>query len=223
VNDLQHWTLQAGASVRALDQPGAREALIFYKDLFTTQAVAPASAPQEDYGTNLQAFLDGKLAMWWVWDAFYGQMTLEPEFWKDQVTAFSVLPAGPANAGTSIGAWGWSISKFADNKDQAKQWVAYTSRPEVMKLLSQRSTTPARTSLWADPEYQETTPQIALLSAMSEQGDPFVGRPVSAGFQEVSDAAEQNVHAFLTDQVDVDTAIERAMEKINEVNEREGI
>lgn len=221
VNDIQHWTLQAGASVRALDHPGAREALVFYKDLFTTNGVAPPSSPQDDYNTNLQSFLDGRLAMWWVWDAFYGRLTLEPDFWNDQVDAFATLPSGPDNSGTSIGAWGWAINANAANMDQAKEWVAFTSRPEVMKNLMYRATTPARTSLWADPEYQETTPQIALLSAMQDAGNPFVGRPVSAGFQEVSDAAEQNVNAFLTDQVDVDTAIERAMDRINEINERE--
>src|SRR5690606_24383115 len=88
VNDIQHWTLQAGASVRALDHPGAREALVFYPDLFTPNGVAPPSSPQDDYNTNLQSFLDGRLAMWWVWDAFYGRLTLEPDFWNDQVDAF---------------------------------------------------------------------------------------------------------------------------------------
>lgn len=220
-NDIQHWTNQAGGGVTQLDQPGSREALEFYKDLFATHNVAPAATPEEDYNSILQGFLDNRFAMWWVWDGFFGAMRSDDAFWNDQVSVMAPMPKGPANNQTSIGAWGWSMNAASEKKDLAKQWIEYTARPDVVRSLSIRGNSPARISLWNDPSYQEELPQARYLAELAEV-DGLKARPISPGFQEIYDAAEQNIHAYLTDQVDVDTAIERAMEKIRPVLEREG-
>lgn len=220
-NEIQHWANQAGGAINALDQEGSKQAITFYKDLFAKHKVAPPSTPQEDYNTVLQGFLDGKYAMWWVWDVFLGVMTSDQEFWKDQVSVMVPQLKGPDNAETSIGCWGWAINGLSGRKDQAKQWIEFTSRPEIMKHEMLRGNAPARTSLWTDPEYQERAPQLPFMVQMTEGGEsPFQARPVTPGIQEIYDAAEQNIHAYLTDQVDLDTAIERAMEKINPILER---
>jgi len=220
-NEIQHWANQAGGAINALDTEGSKQAITFYKDLFTTHKVAPPSTPQEDYNTVLQGFLDGKYAVWWVWDVFFAAMTTDETFWKDQVSVMVPQMAGPQNAETSIGCWGWAINGFSGRKDQAKQWVEFTSRPEIMKHQMLRGNAPARTSLWADPEYQERAPQLSFMAQMIEGGEsPFRARPVTPGIQEIYDAAEQNVHAFLTDQVDLDTAVAQAMEKIRPILER---
>ena len=221
-NDIQHWANQAGGSVTQLDNPGSREAIVYYRDLFATHNAAPASTPEEDYNTILQGFLDGRYAMWWVWDGFYGAMRSDPEFWKDQVAVMAPLPKGPVNAQTSIGAWGWAINANSAKKDLAKQWVEYTARREVVASLAVRGNAPARLSLWNDPEFQQQVPQVKYLADLGATGDAFKARPINPGFQEIYDAAEQNVHAYLTGQIDVDTAIERAMDKIRPVLEREG-
>lgn len=220
-NDIQHWTNQAGGSVLRLDDPGSRQALVFYKDLFATHKIAPPSAPQEDYDTNRQGFLDGRYAMWWTWSGVLGAMRSNQEFWKDQVSVMVPMPKGPSNAQTNIGCWGWSINNASAKKDLAAQWVAFTARPEVMKLLMFSGSGPARTSLWSDPEYQERAPQLPYLAQLAQAGDFLKARPITPSFQEIYDAAEQNVHAYLTGQVDVDGAIERAMDKIRPIVERE--
>lgn len=218
-NDIQHWANQAGGAIDRLDHPGSREALIYYKDLFATHKVAPPTVPEQGGGEILQGFLDNKYAMFWVWDGFLGAMRDDKEFWKGQVGAFVPLPKGPENAETSIGAWGWAISAYSTKKDLAKEWIEFSSRPEVMKLQMLRGNAPARLSLWADKEYQDLAPQLVFLSQLAEAGAPFQARPISPGVQAVYDAAEENIHAYITDQIDVDTAIERAMEKINPIRE----
>jgi ABC-type glycerol-3-phosphate transport system substrate-binding protein len=156
--------------------------------------------------------------MWWVWDGFYGALRGDEEFWNDQVAAFSPLPQGPENAETSIGAWGWSINAYSTKKEFAREWVEFSSRPEIMRLQMLRGNAPARVSLWSDEEYQELAPQLPYLADLAEL-NVLQARPISPGVQAIYDAAEANIHAYLTDQIDVDTAIERAMEEIAPIRE----
>lgn len=220
-NDIQHWTNQAGGAINNLDNDGAKQALQFYKDMFTVHKIAPPSTPQEDYTSGFQGWLSDKYAMWWCWDGFLGAMRTNQDFWKDQVSAF-LPPMGPKNAQTITGCWGWSISAFSTKKDLAEQWVEFTARPEIMKLQILRGRVPARMSLWSDKEVQDKAPSAPFLEALAKAGPDLVkARPVTPSIQEIYDAAEQNVHAFLTDQVDLDTAVKSAMARIGPILERD--
>ncbi|MBV7330811.1 sugar ABC transporter substrate-binding protein [Chloroflexi bacterium TSY] len=219
-NDIQHWTNQAGGAINDLDNDGAREALSFYKALFAEHGVASPSVPQDDYGAVFQGWLDNKYAMWWCWDGFFGAMRTNEEFWDNQVSAF-LPPMGPDNAQTITGCWGWAIPSGSPKQDLAEQWVEFTARPDVMKQQIFRGRVPARVSLWSDPEVQDLAPSSPFLLALAEAGDLVKARPVTPSIQEIYDAAEENIHAYLTDQISLDEAIESAMSKINPILERD--
>jgi len=68
---------------------------------------------------------------------------------------------------------------------------------------------------------QDKAPSAPFLKQLAEAGDLVKARPVTPSIQEIYDAAEQNIHAFLTDQVDVDKAINDAMAKIKPILERD--
>ncbi|MCL5995242.1 MAG: extracellular solute-binding protein [Chloroflexi bacterium] len=220
-NEIQHWTNQAGGAINRLDDPGSKEAIVFYKELFSKHKVAPASVPQEDYSTVFQGWLGDKYAMWWCWDGFFGAMRTNKDFWKSQVSAF-LPPMGPKNAQTVTGCWGWAISAYSEKKELAEQWVGFTARPEIMKLQILRGRVPARMSLWSDPEVQDQAPSAPFLEALAKAGpDSVKARPVTPSIQEIYDAAEQNIHSYLTDQVNVETAIDNAMKKIKPILDRD--
>ncbi len=220
-NEIQHWTNQAGGAINRLDDPGSREALIFYKEMFAKHKIAPPSVPQEDYGSVFQGWLGNKYAMWWCWDGFLGSMRTNKDFWKNQVSAF-LPPMGPKNAQTITGCWGWAISGYSQKKELAEEWVAFTARPDIMKMQILRGRVPARMSLWADKEVQDLAPSSVFLNELAKAGpDSVKARPVTPSIQEIYDAAEQNIHAYLTDQVDIDTAIDNAMKKIKPILDRD--
>ena len=219
-NEIQHWTNQAGGAINNLDNDGARAALSFYKALFAEHGVAPASVPQEDYSTVFQGWLANKYAMWWCWDGFFGAMRTNDDFWADQVSAF-LPPMGPDNAQTITGCWGWAIVANSPQPDLAAQWVGFTARADVMKQQIFRGRVPARVSLWADAEVQDLAPSSTFLLDLAEAGNLVKARPVTPSIQEIYDAAEQNVHAYLTDQVSLDEAVNNAMDKINPILERD--
>jgi len=219
-NDIQHWTNQAGGAINRLDHPGSREALALYKALYTEHMVTPPSAPQEDYTSVYQAFLDNKYAMWWVWDGFLGGMRTSEDFWKDQVSAF-IPPKGPENNQTTTAAWGWGVNGFSEKQDLAAQWIEFIARPDVMKMMIVRGRVPARISLWSDPEVNDLAPSSIFLQQLAESGDAVKARPVTPSIQEIYDLAETNIHAYLTDQKDLDTAINDAMSQINPILDRD--
>ena len=90
-----------------------------------------------------------------------------------------------------------------------------------MKQQIYRGRVPARVSLWADPEVQDLAPSSPFLLDLAAAGGLVRARPVTPSIQEIYDAAEQNVHAFLTDQVSLDEAVTAAMDKINPILERD--
>ncbi len=219
-NEIQHWTNQAGGAINKLDNDGAREAIALYKALFAEHNVAPDSVPQEDYSTVFQGWLADKYAMWWCWDGFLGAMRTNEEFWADQVSAF-LPPKGPDNAQTITGCWGWAIVAGSPKQELAAEWVGYTARADIMKQQIFRGRVPARVSLWSDAEVQDLAPSSPFLLELAEAGDLVKARPVTPSIQEIYDAAEQNVHAYLTDQVSLDEAVKAAMDKINPILERD--
>lgn len=219
-NDVQHWTNQAGGAINNLDNPGAIEALTFYKAMFAEHKVSPASVPQEDYSTVLEGFLNHKYAIWWVWDGFLGAMRGDDEFWQNQVSSF-VPPAGPDNNQTTTACWGWGINGFTEKPELAAEWTAFVNRPEIMKNQIYRGRVPARISLWSDPEVQDLAPSSVFLELLAQAGEAVRARPVTPSIQEIYDIAESSVHAFLTDQKDVETAVAEAMAQINPILERD--
>ncbi len=219
-NDIQHWVNQAGAAINDLDNDGAREALAYYKDLFATEKIAQPSTPQDDYSAVFQGWLDNRYAMWWCWDGFFGAMRTNQDFWQDQVSAF-LPPKGPVNAQTITGTWGWAIPTSTTKPEMAAQWVGYTARPEVMKKQILRGRVPARISLWSDPEVQDMAPSAPFLLDLAEGGDLVKARPITPSIQEIYDAAEESISAYLTDQIDLETTIAQAMAKIDPILERD--
>jgi multiple sugar transport system substrate-binding protein len=219
-NDMQHWTNQAGAAINALDKPGAKEAIVFYKDLYAKHKVSQPSAPQDDYTAVLNGFLDNKYAMWWCWDGFLGAFRNNKDFWKEQVSSFPA-PKGPVNNQTITGCWGWAMSNYSAKKDLGANWIAWANQPENMKTQIERGRVPARMSLWSDPEVQDRAPSAVFLAEMAKDPNSFKARPITPSIQEIYDAAEENIHAYLTDQVDVDTAIAKAMDKIGPILKRD--
>jgi multiple sugar transport system substrate-binding protein len=219
-NEIQHWTNQAGGAINNLDTEGSRQALTLYKDLFAEYKIAQPSTPQDDYTAVFNGWLDDKYAMWWCWDGFYGAMRTNEEFWADQVSAF-LPPMGPDNATTITGCWGWAVSAYSEKKDLAETWFEYTARPDVMKQQIYRGRVPARVSLWSDPEVQDLAPSSIFLQMLADAGNLVKARPVTPSIQEIYDAAEEPVHAFLTDQMTVDEAVKAAMDKIDPILERD--
>jgi len=149
----------------------------------------------------------------------------------------SVVTAHCANPGSMLtclepGATGWLTRVDTTGRRLAYTWQVATvggARIFVNPVLVnavvaeaiERGRVPTRMSLWSDPEVQKLAPSAVFLAEMAKDPTSFKARPITPSIQEIYDAAEENIHAYLTDQVDIDTALQNAMDKIGPILKRD--
>ncbi|MGQ9629692.1 MAG: ABC transporter substrate-binding protein [bacterium] len=219
-NEIQFWTHQAGGAINDWKNPGSAKAMEFYKKMWTVYKIAPESSPMENYSTINEGFQAGKYGIYNCWDGFLGSMRGNEKFWSSAKVSVMIPPKGPANGDTLTGTWGWSINKFSKHKSESALWVAYVSRPEVMRLQAERGRVPARRSLWADPEIQDKAPSAKYLFMYDQAGDIVKARPITPWYTEVLDAAEDAIHRYFTGIVDLNAAVKELQEKVGRIEER---
>ncbi len=213
-NELCYWLGQAGADPLHMKTPGARTALQFMYDLINTYKIAPNDTVTADY-TSLQAsFLDGRIAMWPVWDGFFGAFQAVPSF-VDKV-GVALPPRGPANNNTISGSWGWSISKYSPNKDMAAKFIQYATSPQSEATLALTGSQPGRSALLSDPAVAKVIHQAPYLARYAAANLPHP-RPLAAQTQRLSDAIETAINPYLNKQTSLDAAISQAQANIDRI------
>jgi len=213
-NELCYWLGQAGASPLHLKTPAARTALQFIYDMINTHKIAPPDTATADY-TSLQAsFLDGRVAMWPVWDGFYGAFQAVPAFVGK--VGVALPPHGPANNHTISGAWGWSISKFSQNKDVAAKFIDYATSPQSETTLALTGSQPGRSTLLSEPSVAKVIRQAPYLEQYAAARLPQQ-RPLGVQTQRLSDALESAINPYLNKRTSLDAAINQAQAQVDQI------
>lgn len=221
-NELGLWMLQGGGDYIDWSLPGSRVGLQFMYDLVYKHKVAPESSWSIDYNVAPELFKQGVGATWFTWQGFWAVFRSDTNFAPDDATLRSKVGVaktlkGPGRDGTISGTWGWTINKFARNKEGALKFILFISSPESQKklgLLEQRPV--SRLSVMAMPELWEQNPAVELFT---KYGDIVFARSLMNVLRtnEVMEVQENWAHRFFTGQVDIDTAItegDKAMKAI---------
>jgi multiple sugar transport system substrate-binding protein len=215
-NEMCYWMGQAGADPLHLKTAGARTTLKFVYDMINTHKIAPPDTVAADYTSLSTAFQDSRFAMWPVWDGFLGAFQANAKFWKPGRVAIIAPPKGPVNNSTITASWGWSISKFSPNKDLAAKFIQYATQAGPEELLALTGSAPARTSVLSVPSVQKVLHQANALAMYAKQGLTH-NRPITGQAQRISDAFEQEINQYLNKQISLDTAINDAQAKIDQI------
>ena len=221
-NELGLWMLQGGGDYIDWSLPGSKIGLQFMYDLVYKYKVAPESSWSTDYNIAPELFKQGVVATWFTWQGFWAVIKGDSNFAPDDTTLKSKVGVaktlkGPGRDGTISGTWGWTINKFAKNKEGALQFILFMTSPEAQKKLALIDQRPvARLSVMAMPELWEQNPAVELLA---KHGDIVFARSLMniPRTNEVMEVQEEWAHRFLTGQVDIDTAIvegDKAMKAI---------
>ena len=215
-NEMCYWMGQAGASPLKLTTPGARTALQFVWDMLNTHKIMPPDTLAADYTSLSTAFQDNRFAMWPVWDGFYGQFQANTKFFSTAKITVAVPPKGPVNNTTITASWGWSISKFAQNKDMATKFIQYATTEQSEALLALTGSAPARTSTLSVPSVKKVLHQAPFLSQYATMGLTH-NRPITGQAQRVSDAFETVVNQYLNKQLSLDATIQQGQQRIDQI------
>ncbi len=216
-NEMSYWMGQANADPLHLQTPAARSTLKFIWDMLNTWKIMPPETTAADYTSLQAAFEDGRFAMWPVWDGFVGAFEADKKLWGNgNKVAISLPPKGPANNKTITAAWGWSISKFAPNKDMAAKFIKYASGVQPETWLTYTGSAPARLSVLSAPEVQKNLPSAKYLDMYAKEGI-LHRRLITGQAQRISDAFEAVINEYLNKQINLDTAISQAQQRINTI------
>jgi len=218
-HEIQKWSSQAGASLLKVDHPGLKEAIVFYKELFATHKVAQPSTPEDGYYDTWLAYQENKFSSWWCWDAYFGYIKDNKDFWNDQVI-LAPPAAGPQNADINTACWGWVVGAHTRKQELCAEWIRFVGQPENQKIERVlRPGTPSRISLWSDPEVQERAPSASILAnIVKEQGEEVLaGLPNSPNYAEIVNVFSDEVHGYFTDQIDVDAALKNYKERVTKL------
>ncbi len=207
---------QAGADILSpdgstakgyLDSDASKKALTFFKSLYNEEQVAPKELPQD-------AFPNGKVAihvdgMWAfsAWEANYPNFKLGEDYevaplWKD---AHQVTPNG---------SWNLAITSQSKHPDEAWLFINWATGIEGSKTwYEDTKNLPARLSTAdAFPELKEY-PMNIFVEQSAKYAKP---RPSTAAYPAVSEAVRLLFEDVGLGNVDVDTAVEKAVQKIED-------
>lgn len=213
------WLNEDGTS--ALDSPESIAALEFYADLM--REYGPPGPAYLHWPEVTSLYAQGQVAM--IFDANVFRSIMEdPESAIDVVrenTLYAPLPAGPAGRVPAVLVWGLSVNHASENPEAAWYFIqwALSKENQVETLLS--GVPAARTSSWADEEFQQTAPESWIEGSQTsfQAGQPDWNPPVTA-VPEVRDAYGQAIVAALQGE-DAAEALQQATQEIDRVLERE--
>jgi len=213
------WLNEDGTS--ALDSPESIAALEFYAGLL--RDFGPPGPANLHWPEVTSLYAQGQVAM--IFDANVFRAIMEdPEQAIDAVrenTLYAPLPAGPAGSVPAVLVWGMSVNHASQNPEAAWYFIqwALSAENQVATLLS--GVPAARTSSWADEEFQQTAPTswIEGSQASFQAGQPDWNPPVTA-VPEVRDAYGQAIVAALQGG-DAGDALRQAKQEIDRILQRE--
>ena len=195
------------SGVPVIDREPAIEAIAFWAGLYTTDEVAPPSAPNDSYSQIMQAFRTGQTGM--VLHHTGSLAEILGDLSETEVMTTPV-PAGPAMQVAGVAPLFNGICK-SDNEDAAWAWLTHWTDTDVaVGFLETTGYFPASSAAAEDPRITENPIYDAARETV-EIGVPplqFVGAPGWAGtsvlpaFQQVltgQATPEQAVDQMITD------------------------
>ena len=212
-------TLQAGGNPFDVGDE-YKTALQYIYDLMHSKNTLNPASLQKDYNQQNADYIADKVAFMRQWP-FFGDVTRSADnagwFTEDKVT-IGLPPVGPGGKAVSTypAAWGFGIIKTSPNLEEAKELLSFLvsteTAVEAMKVgfwfLN------ARKSVLAEAPADNW--QVQQLKMYTDAGVIGV-RPFHPRFVEALTILEDTASAYLTDQMDLDGALEQTKGQLEDL------
>ncbi|HEY8446963.1 MAG TPA: extracellular solute-binding protein [Thermomicrobiales bacterium] len=202
---------QSGGNVFDFDD-GTAEALQFAYDLIYTHQIMPETALSLNYDQQNVEYTNDHVAFMRQWPFFYDVSRGTSPWYSEGKAEIALPPAGPAGAKSWWGGWGWSVPKFAPNKEEALDLLAFITSVENAPILAQGQ------SFFA-------TPRKSIMDALGDSGiapamklyadnDVPSARPFHPRVAEAQSIVDDVASLFLTKQASLTEALEQGKERM---------
>jgi ABC-type glycerol-3-phosphate transport system substrate-binding protein len=212
---LAYLAAQSGGQIFEFDDATA-EAFQFAYDLIYTNKVMPETALSSDYTQQNEEYMNGHVAFMRQWPFFWDVARGDADRYTEGMAEIALPPAGPAGAYSWWGGWGFSVPKFAPNKEAAPDLVAYLTAPEQIVRLAEGQ------SFFA-------TPRASILDALGDNGlAPYMklyadndvpsARPFHEKVAEAQAVVDDVGSLFLTNQASLEEAMATGKDRIADLS-----
>jgi multiple sugar transport system substrate-binding protein len=192
------------AGVPVIDREKAIEAVTYWAGLYTTDKVAPPSAPNDSYSQIMQAFRTGQTAMVLHHTGSLAEISADLEPGVEFMTV--VVPAGPVMQVEGVSPLYNGMCK-EDNGDTSWAWlVEWTTPDAAVAFLEATGYFPASSTAAQDPRITDNPIYDAAIAAIPIGVPPlsFVGAPGWA-----STSVLPNFQQVLTGQATPEEAVDQ--------------
>ncbi|MCM3700267.1 ABC transporter substrate-binding protein [Paenibacillus macerans] len=171
---------------------------------YAPQGVTTYTEPESE-----QVFLDGKALFIRDWSGFWSQANKEGSKVKDKV-GVAALPVGPkgTEAHSTLGGLNLVINNSVDDEHKAAavDFIKYLSSESVQKKMNLiAAQPPVLKEVYQDSEVLKANPFYADFYDIIMNGK---ARPMSPHYSRVSDSIQRNIHAALSEHIDIKTALD---------------
>jgi multiple sugar transport system substrate-binding protein len=212
---VAHLAAAAGGNVFAFDD-GTGTALQFIYDMLYTHKIMSESVLTQDYTQQNDLYMKDRVAMMRQWPYFWGVSHDNKEWYQEGKAEIALHPAGPAGVKTWVGGWGFSLPKFSEHLDIAKDLIAWVTNNQNAPIL-------------AEGQSWFVMPRKSILAVMKGGLVPYmqmytdagalVPRPYHPKQSDAEVAVDDVSQLYLTKQLSLQEALAQGKERIGALEE----
>lgn len=134
---------------------------------------------------------------------------------RGKIGILPMVHKGGHESAATQGGWGFGISRFSRDRDEAWEFVKFATSAQGQKILHLKNgSTPSRHALFKDGEILKESPHYRELHEIQLKARP---RPMHPRYSEISDVLQVEVHSALTDLKSPEQALKEAQVKIERI------
>ena len=197
-----------------LDSKESLDAANWLNNLIKVGA-SPKSVTNFTENEALQAFESGDAALMRNWPYAWAELQKENSLVKGKFGITTMVSIDNENPTSTLGSWGFSILKNTRNKKASLEAIKFlTSQESQKKLFLNNGYTPTNANLYKDIELIEKRPILKDLEIALNAAKP---RPQTPLYAQISDVLQKQLSSILTDNSNVEEAMNLAKIKTNKI------
>ncbi len=208
---MAYLTSQTGGNLFEFDEATA-QAFQFAYDLIHTHKIMPETTLSMDYTQQNEEYMNDHVAFMRQWPFFWDVARGNKNWYQEGKAEITLPPAGPAGAKSWWGGWGFSVPKFAPNKAEALDLIAFITNNENAPIL-------AKGQSWF------VMPRKSIMAVMGNEGlavhmqkyaeaNVPAPRPFHPKVAEAQSIVDDMAALYLTKQISLSEAMKQGKERI---------
>lgn len=198
-----------------MDSPQNVEALSFMCDLVHVHKVTPPGVTTYEEEECRHVFQEGNAVFCRNWPYQWTLAQGEKSPVRGKIGIAPLPHKKGNNSYSTLGGWGFGISRFTKKKDACLKFIKYITGPGPQKKLHFKSgTVPTRTSLFHDEEILKEGPHYSELFKILLRSRP---RPIHSDYPRISDIMSRHVHKALLRRETPHDALKKAGSQIDRI------